>query len=336
VAGTTYCLEWIGGAGKELHRRCFDVRFESDYGPTNLASFSLLEPHTAGTARVRLTQGATVLDEQVVTPNAPQVTVLSPNGGKQWGGVQTITWQASDADGDALEYAVFYSPDDGQTWRPVAQRVTQTSVQWDTSHAGGSNSGRIRVVATDGINTSFDDSDGPLRIPLKPPTAEIASPDDGASFRRPEAVLLLGQGVDLEDGEVRGAALVWSSDRDGVLGTGNSLVTPDLSRGQHLITLSATDADGMSHTANVTIYVGSATQTPTPTATPVPACVGNCDGVDGVTIDEIITGVNIALGLVRIDQCAPFDSDRSSTVTIDELLQGVQNALNGCGQGGLS
>jgi len=323
AAGTTYCLEWIGGAGEELHRRCFDVRFESDYEPTHLASFFLLEPYPTGTARIRLTQGATMLDEQVVTPNAPQVTVLSPNGGEQWGGVQTITWQASDADGDGLEYAVFYSPDDGRTWRPVAQRVTQTSVQWDTSHAGGSNQGRIRVVATDGINTSFDDSDGPFRMPLKPPTAEIASPDDGASFRRPEAVLLLGRGVDLEDGELRGDALVWRSGRDGVLGTGNSLVTPDLSRGQHLITLSVTDADGMSRAASVTIHVGS--------VTPIPACVGDCNEGGGVTIDEIITGINIALGLVPSDQCTPFDSDASGTVTVDELLQGVHNALNGCG-----
>jgi hypothetical protein len=93
--------------------------------------------------------------------------------------------------------------------------------------------------------------------------------------------------------------------------------------------LSATDADG-------TIYAGSATQTPTPAVTPVPACVGDCNVGGGVTIGEIITGINIALGLASIDQCAPFHSDASGTVTVDELLQGVQNALNGCGQGGLS
>ncbi len=39
------------------------------------------------------------------------------------------------------------------------------------------------------------------------------------------------------------------------------------------------------------------TATPTPTATPVlTKCVGDCDDNGVVTVDEILTGVNIALG----------------------------------------
>jgi hypothetical protein len=79
---------------------------------------------------------------------------------------------------------------------------------------------------------------------------------DRTVFRRPEAVMLLGRGFDREDGELRGEALVWRSNQDGFLGTGNHIVTPELSRGQHVITLTATDGDGTTSTASVTIYVG--------------------------------------------------------------------------------
>jgi hypothetical protein len=254
-AGTNYCLEFLDDQGQQLHLRCFDLSFESVDGPTNQASFLLLEPYPLTTARIRLIYEQTVLDEREVSPNVPQVTVLTPNGDEQWDGVQTITWQASDADGDPLTNSVFYSPDDGQSWRLVATGLTEPSYHWDTSQVGGGQKARLMIIVTDGINTASDDSDGSFRIALKKPVARIASPADRATFQRPEAVLLLGRGFDPEDGELRGEALVWSSDRDGPLGSGNHVVTPELSRGRHVITLTATDSDGTTSTASVTIYV---------------------------------------------------------------------------------
>jgi len=59
-------------------------------------------------------------------------------------------------------------------------------------------------------------------------------------------------------------------------------------------------------------------------------CVGDCDDNGMVTIDEIITGVNMALGTVGLDACPPFDLDRRGTVTVDELLIAVGNALASC------
>lgn len=74
----------------------------------------------------------------------------------------------------------------------------------------------------------------------------------------------------------------------------------------------------------------SASPTPTPTVGTTP-CVGDCDGSGAVTVDEIITGVNIALGTVSVDLCMAFDSDGNGRVTVDEILTGVNNALDGCG-----
>ncbi len=60
------------------------------------------------------------------------------------------------------------------------------------------------------------------------------------------------------------------------------------------------------------------------------ACIGDC-AIDGrVTVDEIITGVSIALGQIEIDSCALLDRNRDGAVTVDEILAAVTAALAGC------
>jgi hypothetical protein len=64
-----------------------------------------------------------------------------------------------------------------------------------------------------------------------------------------------GTAWDPEDGRPSQEALVWSSSRDGALGTGYSANTQILSRGVHIITLTATDSDGATGSASVTVTV---------------------------------------------------------------------------------
>jgi len=66
-------------------------------------------------------------------------------------------------------------------------------------------------------------------------------------------------------------------------------------------------------------------------AAPIAApCPGDC-GADGdVTVDEILTLVNIALGLAAVTQCPAGDTDGNQQITIDEILAAVGAALNGC------
>ena len=59
-------------------------------------------------------------------------------------------------------------------------------------------------------------------------------------------------------------------------------------------------------------------------------CLGDCNGDKSATIDELLRGVNIALGTSSVEVCPAFDRDLSGNVTIDELVAGVTNALNGC------
>jgi hypothetical protein len=70
---------------------------------------------------------------------------------------------------------------------------------------------------------------------------------------------------------------------------------------------------------------------PTATPTPLPAqCVGACDGGSSVTVNDIITMVNIALGNATISDCEDSDANGDGQIAVDEILQAVNNALNGC------
>src|SRR5215468_8817588 len=59
-------------------------------------------------------------------------------------------------------------------------------------------------------------------------------------------------------------------------------------------------------------------------------CVGDCGSNGMVTIDEIVQGLNIALGALPISQCPAFDCAGSGRVTIDCIIQAIGAALNGC------
>jgi hypothetical protein len=66
-------------------------------------------------------------------------------------------------------------------------------------------------------------------------------------------------------------------------------------------------------------------------AAPPPACVGDCNGNGQVTVDEILTMVNIALGNTPVTSCRAGDANHDNEITVDEILTAVNHALNGCG-----
>lgn len=60
------------------------------------------------------------------------------------------------------------------------------------------------------------------------------------------------------------------------------------------------------------------------------ACVGDCNSDGTVTINELITGVNIALGNAVVAACASFDVDRNGSVAVNEVIAAVSAALGMC------
>ena len=58
-------------------------------------------------------------------------------------------------------------------------------------------------------------------------------------------------------------------------------------------------------------------------------CVGDCQGDGSVTINDLILGVNIALGSQPATACPAFQNAQGQ-VDIAQLIKGVNNALGGC------
>jgi hypothetical protein len=106
-------------------------------------------------------------------------------------------------------------------------------------------------------------------------------------------------------------------------------------------TPTATPTNPVSDTATPS-HVSTPTVTPTPSVTatrslsasPTPPsipCTGDCDSNHSITIDELVKGVDIALGTANLDQCRAFDCNGNGQVTVDCIVKGVDAALNSCG-----
>jgi hypothetical protein len=66
------------------------------------------------------------------------------------------------------------------------------------------------------------------------------------------------------------------------------------------------------------------------TEVPGRLCVGDCNNDQSITIDDILTLVNMALGNANVSTCLAGDANHDNQITVDEILTAVNNALNGC------
>jgi len=254
-----YSLEVVDQDETTLYAYRFNV-----FGPqgcyeestqTSLVAATL--PDLPDMAAFQLKHGETLLAEQRVSPHTPVVTVTAPADAEVVSGVYTVTWTASDADEDDLTYAVLYSPDNGASWEPLATSIIETFYTLDTNWVAGGYNARVRVLATDGLNTASDETDGTFAVLKKAPSAYITQPEDGAHFLPGEPIILIGRGYDPEDGTLGDTALVWTSSISGTLGPGTWLqLDYGLSAGTHVITVSAEDSDGNEAATSIQIFVG--------------------------------------------------------------------------------
>jgi hypothetical protein len=81
---------------------------------------------------------------------------------------------------------------------------------------------------------------------------------------------------------------------------------------------------------NQTVDFNLGGATPTPTPTQGVSCIGDCDGSGDVTVNELITMVNIALGNALLSACPAGDPDGSGDITVNEIIQAVGFALTSC------
>jgi hypothetical protein len=252
----TIALVDAGGADLATHPFSPDELTDAEESPRRPAVISEIVPWVEGAVRVEIRYGGQVIDARDRSANPPTVEVTSPAPGAQ---IQQATplvvdWTASDPDGDPLTFSILFSDTGGETWETLATGLSGESFEIDPDLLPGGQSSQVRVVASDGFNGASADS-GVFFVPTHPPQVEILSPMEGGVFYPGQLVVLEGSAFDLEDGQLIGDRLEWSSSLDGPLGTGTYTDTVGLSTGQHVITLLATDYDAEQSQAQRTITV---------------------------------------------------------------------------------
>ncbi len=261
-----YALVLRGADGDKLARYSFTPA-EIHGGPllqpsgprdVELLSISEFVPYVAGATRVDIEgPGDVVLKTVTAGAAPPTVTLLAPNGGETLTeDPVAVTWQAADADGDPLTFAVQFTADNGVTWQIAAQGITETTTLIPRANLTAGATARFRVWVSDGIHTASDASDGTLVLPNLPPAVTIWQPVNGAVYVAGQTVALWAEVYDVDEGNLDDAQVQWRSSRDGFLGSGAELPVAGLSLGAHTITVTATDGQGASASASVQVTVG--------------------------------------------------------------------------------
>ena len=180
-----------------------------------------------------------------------------------------------------------------------------------------------------------------------PPTITTANPLPSGLVFQPYSVSFAAIGGtppytwDLVGGSLPGLTL----STDGLLSGSPRAI------GLSSLRIMATDSKGDSHAKQFDIQIDlptvtrAPTRTSTPTPTPTPSvtltsaptltpsptpCPGDCNADGTVTVDEVMTGVNIALGTVPLRACMTFDLNGNDVVTVNEIVKAVKAALSGC------
>ena len=175
----------IDGAGNVLSTIGFNVSFVDAF---HNRSFEMIPyiftiPYNASTSVIQILNGTGhVVASRVVTDNTPSVHIISPNGGEIFTNDQTIqiSWEASDLDGDSLVCALSKSEDGGQTWIPIAIGLNQAVYNLTLTGFKGGAGYMVRVIASDGVNTGEDISDGFFTIASF--ATDVATPPQSVSL----------------------------------------------------------------------------------------------------------------------------------------------------------
>lgn len=96
------------------------------------------------------------------------------------------------------------------------------------------------------------------------PTARIISPADNTTLTLGNQVTFTGSGTDPDEKTLKGNSLIWTSSINGHIGAGTSFTTGSLSKGTHLITLTATDNQGLADSTSITLTINLLNNNNTP------------------------------------------------------------------------
>lgn len=239
---------------------------------------------------------------------APVATITAPSNGTTVDDGTSLTFSgtATDTEDDDSTLILNWSSDlDGDFGAGTSVAVTLsigthtiTASTVDSEGLSGSTTISVTVAST---NTA--------------PLVTISTPADGTSINQLASLTFAASATDFEDDDTT-LAIDWSSNIDGSLGTGDSVVAV-LSVGTHLITASVTDSDNLAGTDTVTVTVIS--------TAPIVTITAPADGtsvIEGETLTFTATATDAEDddSSLIINWTSDIDGDFGSGTSIDATL----------------
>jgi hypothetical protein len=259
--GTNFMIVALNGSGGVLQTVEFALQpaiIEND-DTDEISDFIVPINANAALHEIELYYNGALLATLTAGSAAPILSLTTPNGGQNYadGSAINASWSASDPGGDPLFYTVQYSPDDGSTWQTVAVDWTNETLAITGSQLLPTQQGLLRVIASDGINTTAVQSASTFTVQPHAPAITIYRPQDGSIYTSDEQLFLDAAAYDVQDGALGGAELQWYSDRDGALGSGTvvNFDTKVLTEGYHTLIVAASNGDGLTNSAVTHIWV---------------------------------------------------------------------------------
>jgi subtilisin len=199
-------------------------------------------------------------DVEASTPDGPlnhppDVAITAPVDGSSFASQASITFTGSASDpedGDLTAALIWTSDIDG----PIGTGGNFSAVLSVGSHT-------ITASVTDSGNLQASDTSHVIveQSANQPPVVAITAPVDGSSFASQASITFTGSASDPVDGDLT-AALIWTSDIDGPIGTGGNF-SAVLSVGSHTITASVIDSGNLQASDSISITVNSLPAEPT-------------------------------------------------------------------------
>jgi hypothetical protein len=225
-----YRLDVYDSANQLLHSQRFNLQ-ATDH---SMQGFHLNIPSNPGASCMTISRGSRLIFEQQASANLSVGFTTNQLAQSDSTG---LSWSAS----GAQKYMVRVSHDGGATWQVLGMNLSEPQFKLDAQTIAGGDV-LVEVQASDGVRVVKQQTQA--RFAKHAPSARISSANL-KTVKVGQPFVLTATAFDLEDGALIGDAVQWSSDRDGALGSGTTLLLErGLSAGTHTLTVSVTDSDG--------------------------------------------------------------------------------------------
>lgn len=164
VSPGPYSFEYQDSSGNILGVQSIDVPFSTEGTTLDHSPFVITIPYIENTAKIIIKYNNAEIGQKTISQNAPFVNLITPSSGKTYGDFVPISWQGIDLDDDQLAYVLLFSQDDGINWEPIVGNLSGNNYLWDLTTVEPGTQYKIKIVATDGINTDYDITEGSFTI----------------------------------------------------------------------------------------------------------------------------------------------------------------------------